>query len=71
MKVTMIPIVFSALGTVLKDLKNKRREELEIRRRIETNQTTALLGSAKILRRILEIWREFFSLRIQWKKPTI
>ena len=46
MKVTVIPIVVGALGTVPKTLK-KRLEELEIRRRIEAT----VLRSARILRK--------------------
>ena len=53
MKVTFIPIVIGALGTVTKGLV-KGLENLEIRGRVETIQTTALLGSARILRRMLE-----------------
>ena len=52
MKVTVIRILVGALGMVPKGLEG-RLEELEIRR-IETIQTTALLKSAKILRRVLE-----------------
>ena len=48
-KVTMIPIVIDALGTVTKELV-KGLEDLEIRRRVETIQTTALLRSARILK---------------------
>ena len=50
---TVVPIVIGALGAVNKGL-IKRLEDLEIRGRTETNQTTALLRSAKILRRVLE-----------------
>ena len=46
-------VEFRALETVSKNMK-KRLEELEIRSRIETIQTTALLKSASILRRVLE-----------------
>ena len=53
MKVTVIPIVIGALSTVTNGLV-QRLEDLEIRRRVETIQTTALLGSARILRRVLE-----------------
>ena len=46
-------MVIIALGTTPKDLENeKRQEELEIRGRNETIQTTTL---ARILRRVLEI----------------
>ena len=60
MKVTVIPIVFGALGTVPKGL-----EELEITVRIETIQTTALLRSARILRRVLKTRVDLLSLRLQ------
>ena len=58
MKVTIIPIVNGALGTVTKGL-IQRLKDLEIRRRKETIQTTALLKSARILRRVLETWGDF------------
>ena len=51
MKVTVITIVFGALGTVHKGLVNVR-EELEIRARMETIQTKPLLSnSVKVSRR--------------------
>ena len=53
MRVKVIPIVVCALGTVPIKLE-KRLEDLEIRGRIETIQTTALLQSARILKRVLE-----------------
>ena len=53
MKVTIIPIVIRALGTVTKGLV-QGLEDLEIRGREENVQTTALLRSARILRRVLE-----------------
>ena len=53
MKVTVIPIVTGALGTLTKGLVHGQ-EDLEIRRRMETIQTTALLRSARILRRVME-----------------
>ena len=53
MRVKVIPIVIGALGTIPKGLE-KSLDELEIRGRIETIQTTALLRSAGILRRVLE-----------------
>ena len=66
MKVTFILIVFGALGTVTKGL-IKGLEELEIRGRVETIQTTALLRSARILGRVLETWEDLLSLKLQWK----
>ena len=53
MKVTIIPIVIGALGKVTEGLL-KGLEDLEIRRRVKTIQTTSLLRSARILRRVLE-----------------
>ena len=54
MKVTIMPIVIGALGTITKGLL-KGLEDLEIGGRVETIQTTALLRTARILRRVLEI----------------
>ena len=53
MKVTFIPIVIGAFGTVTREL-IKRLEDLKIRGRVETIETTALLKTARILRRVLE-----------------
>ena len=53
MKVTIIPIVIGAFGTVTKELL-KGLEDLEVGGRVETIQTTALLKTAKIQRRVLE-----------------
>ena len=52
-KVTIIPVVIDALGTVTKGLL-KGLEDLEIRGQMETIQTTTLLRTVRILRRILE-----------------
>ena len=49
MKVTIIPIVIGAFGTVTKGLL-KGLKDLEVGRRVETIQTTALLKTARILR---------------------
>ena len=53
MKMTVIPVVVGALGTIPKGLV-KRLENLEIRGKVETIQVTALLRSAGMLRRVLE-----------------
>ena len=53
MQVTIIPIVIGAFGTVTKGLL-KGLEDLELGGRVETIQTTALLRTARILRRVLE-----------------
>ena len=52
-KVTIVPIVIGALGTITKGLL-KGLEDLEVGERVETIQTTALLRTARILRRVLE-----------------
>ena len=65
MKVTVIPIVIDALGTVTKEWV-KGLEEIEITR-VETIQMTALLRSASILRRVLKIWGDLLSLKLQWE----
>ena len=49
MKVTVIPIVIGELGIVTKEL-IKELEDVEIRGRGESIQTTALLRSARIIR---------------------
>ena len=54
MKVTIIPIVTAAFVTVTKGLL-KGLENLEVGERAETIQTTALLKTTRILRRVLEI----------------
>ena len=53
-KVTVTPIVIGALGTVPKSLKN-RLDQIGIRTKIETMQTTALLNTARIVRKVLEL----------------
>ena len=53
MKLTIIPVVIAAFGKVTKGLL-KRLEDLEIRGRVETIQTTTLLRTDRILRRVLE-----------------
>ena len=54
-KVTFIPIVIGAFDIDSKGLL-KGREDLEIRGRVETIQTTTLLRTARILRKVLETW---------------
>ena len=53
MKVTIIPIVIGAFGTVTKGLL-KGLEDLEVGNQVETIKTIALLKTARILRRVLE-----------------
>ena len=64
MKVTIIQIVIGALGIGTKGLV-KGQEGFEIKERMETIQTTALLRSARILRRVLETWWNLLSLKLQ------
>ena len=66
MQVTIIPIVIGAFGTVTKGLL-KGLEDLEVGGRVETIQTTTLLRTARILRRVLETWGDLLSLKLQWK----
>ena len=54
MKMTIIPIVIGAFSTETKGLL-KGLEDLEVRGQVETLQPTALLRTARILRRVLEI----------------
>ena len=51
--VTIIPIMNGAFDTVNKGL-SKGLEDLEVGRRVETIQTTALLRTARILRIVVE-----------------
>ena len=53
MKVTIVPIVIGALGTITKG-SFKGLEDLEVGERVETIQTTALLRTARILRQVLK-----------------
>ena len=69
MKVTIIPIVIGAFGTVTKGLL-KGLEDLEVGDRVETIQTTALLKTARILRRVLETWGDLLSLNLQWNTTS-
>ena len=62
-KVTVIPIIMGALSTVTKGL-IKWLEDLEIIGWEETLQTTVLLGSVRILRRVLETWAELLILKL-------
>ena len=64
MQVTIIPIVIGAFGTVTKGLL-KGLEDLKVGEQVETIQTTVLLRTARILRRVLENWVDLLSLRLQ------
>ena len=75
MKVPVIPIDVGAFGTIPKGLE-RGLQELEIRGRIETVQTTALLRSAWILRGDLKIFAAIQTpvtdnqLTLSWKKSA-
>ena len=70
MKVTIVPIVIGALGTIIKWL-SKGLEDLEVGGQVETIQTTALLRTARIMRRVLETWGDLLSLKLQRKTISL
>ena len=53
-------ILIGGFGTITKGL----LKDLEVGRRVETIQTTALLITAGILRRVLEFWGDLLSLKL-------
>ena len=61
-----VPIVIGAFGTIAKGL-FKGLGDLEVGGRVETIQMTALLRTARILRRVLETWGDLLSLKLHWK----
>ena len=65
----VIPVEIGALGTIPERLV-KEQEDLEIRGRVETIQTTVLLRSARTLRRFLETCGDLLSLKLQWKSTS-
>ena len=69
MRMTEIPIVIGALGTVSKKLW-KGAWRVENGDRIETIQTAALLRLVRKLRRVPETWEDLLLLRLQWKIIT-
>ena len=66
MKVTVIPVIMCGLSIVTKGFV-QALERLEIRGGAEIIQTPALLRSARILRRVLETWKDLLSLKLQWE----
>ena len=70
MKVMIIPIVIGAFCTLTKGLL-KDLEDLEVGGRVETIQTTALLKTTRILRRVLETWGDLLSLDLQWNTISL
>ena len=63
MKMSIVPIVIGALSTLTEGLL-KRLDDLKVGGRVETIQTTALLKTARILRRVLETWGDLRSLKL-------
>ena len=68
MKVTIVPIVIGTIGTITKGLL-KGLEDLEVGGRVKTIKTTALLRTARIVRRVLETWGDLLSLSSS-QKPS-
>ena len=66
MKMTIVPIVIGAFGTITKGLL-KGLEDLEVGEQVKTIQMTALLRITRILRRVLETWGDLLSLKPKWK----
>ena len=61
-----IPIIIDALLTIPKGL-IKGLEDLEIREKVDIIQTTVLIRSARILRKVLETCGDLLSLKLKWK----
>ena len=61
---TILPIVIGGLGTVTEGAV-KGLKDFEIRGRVETIQTTALLRTARLLRRVVETWGDLLSFKLQ------
>ena len=52
-RVTVVPVIIGALGTVSKDIE-KWLAEIDVTCRLESLQRTCLLGTARILRKVLD-----------------
>ena len=59
-KMAVMPVIIGALVTIEKNMENWQGE-------LETVQTTALLKSTRIFRRILVTSKDLLLLRLQWK----
>ena len=66
MKVTIIPIEIGTFGTITKGL-FKGLEDFEVEGQVETIQTTALLRTARIRKRVLGAWGDLLALKLPWK----
>ena len=67
MKVTTIPNVIGAFGTLI--IKGSGR--FGIWRQSGDHQITALFKTARILRRVLETWGDLLSLKLQWNTISL
>ena len=68
--ITVIPIVVGALGTIPKGLV-KGLKDIEIREQVGAIQTTALLRSVRMLRRVLETWGDWLALKMKNNQRTL
>ena len=68
--VTIVPTAIGAFDTVTKGLL-KGLEDLEVGEWVETIQTTTLLKTTGILKRVLETWGQLLSLNLQWKTISL
>ena len=68
MRVTVVPIVVRVLWTVPKGME-KGLEELKIKGWIDTIQTTVLLNSVIIVKKVQEIWGGLLSLADSSERP--
>ena len=66
MKVTILPIVIGAFGTITKGLL-KGLDDLDVGGLVETIQMTALMRTDRILKRVLQTWGDLLPLKLQWK----
>ena len=66
MKVTIVPIVIGALGTITEGLL-KGLGDLEVGGRVETIQTTCIAKNGQNPERVLETWGDLLSLKLLWK----
>ena len=60
MKTVVIPIVIGTLGIVPKDL-NRRLENIGIETKIDELQKSVILNTARILRKVLDVWGDLLS----------
>ena len=59
-----------AFGSETKGLL-KGLEDLEVAGQVETIQTTALLKTARILRRVLDTWGDLLLINLKWKNMSL